>query len=324
MKNWININDLYDVYHKIKQQGINVVIHRLGLNKKSIIKKVWDNSDNPPINWWAIPQVRARWNQLISNNSSIKYQDYFIEKYLKNKKQLILLSPGCGTAEKEMEYAKYHQFKLIECFDMSSKRIGAAKNNAIKKNLTNMTFSINDLDKFKFKKNYYDIIVFDMILHHIKDIEGLLIKVQASLKASGLLMINEYVGPNRFQYNKEQLNEANKLLKKIPKKFRKLWNSKTVKNKIYKPGILRMFLSDPSEAINSEAIIPTLNKMFSVVEERPYGGNIIHLLLKDIAHNFLTNNSETNKWLQYLFEKENYFIAKNQNSNFMFSIYKNN
>ena len=187
-----------------------------------------------------------------------------------------------------------------------------------------MIFRINDLETFEFKKKYYDIIVFDMILHHIKNVGNILEKVKYSLKNDGLLLINEYVGPNRFQYTKEQLDESNQILKKIPKKFKKRWNSKIIKTKIYKPGILRMILADPSEAINSESIIPTLNNMFDLVEEKPYGGNLLHLILKDISHHFIDNHSETTELLNYLFEQEDKFIKKYKVSDFIFCIYKNN
>jgi|TARA_B100001964_G_C14181742_1_gene576611 ubiquinone/menaquinone biosynthesis C-methylase UbiE len=324
MKNIVNIDDFYDLYYKIQQQGLNVITNRLGISQKSRVKRVWDKNSNPSINWWSVPKIVERWNKLISHNYNIKYQDYFVDKYLKNEKKLILLSPGCGNAIKEMEYAKYSQFKLVECVDMSSERVKIAQENSREKSFDNMIFSVNDLATFEFKKNHYDIIVFDMILHHIKNVGNILEKVKYSLKNDGLLLINEYVGPNRFQYTKEQLDESNQILKKIPKKFKKRWNSKIIKTKIYKPGILRMILADPSEAINSESIIPTLNNMFDLVEEKPYGGNLLHLILKDISHHFIDNHSETTELLNYLFEQEDKFIKKYKVSDFIFCIYKNN
>ena len=322
MKNIINIDDFYDLYYKIQQQGLNVITNRIGISQKSRIKRLWDKNNNPPINWWAIPQVEKRWNKLISNNCNINYQDYFIEKYLKNKENLILLSPGCGNGIKEIKYARHSQFKLVECFDMSSKQVNIAKENARKKSLKNMMFSINDLATFKFKKNHYDVIIFDMILHHIKDVSSILEKVKYSLKNDGLLLVNEYVGPNRFQYTKEQLIKSNQILKKIPKNYRKRWNSHSFKTTVYKPGILRMILADPSEAINSESILPSLNKMFSLIEEKLYGGNLLHLILNDISHHFISVNSETIELLNYLFEKEDEFIKKYKVSDFAFCIYK--
>ena len=323
MKNIINIDDFYDLYYKIQQQGINVITSRLGINQKSRVKKVWDRNSNPPINWWSVPKVVERWNKLISDNSNLRYQDYFIDKYLKNKENLVLLSPGCGNATKEIEYAKHSQFKLVECFDISSAQVSRAKEKANKKSLKNMIFSVNDLTTFKFKENYYDVIAFDMILHHIKDVDSVLEKAKYSLKSNGLLLINEYVGPNRFQYTKEQLNQSNQALKRVPESYKMRWNSNSFKTKIYKPGILRMILADPSEAVNSEVIMPSLNKRFELVEEKPYGGNLLHLILNDISHNFINENPETIILLNYLFEEEDKFIKKHKASDFMFCVYRN-
>ena len=68
MKNIINIDDFYDLYYKIQQQGFHVITRRLGVSQKSIVKRVWDKNSNPPINWWLVPKVVERWNKLISNN----------------------------------------------------------------------------------------------------------------------------------------------------------------------------------------------------------------------------------------------------------------
>jgi len=48
-----------------------------------------------------------------------------------------------------------------------------------------------------------------------------------------------------------------------------------------------MFLVDPSEAVDSESILPSLHENFKVLEEKKIGGDILLILLKDIAHNFL-------------------------------------
>ncbi|MCH7535984.1 MAG: hypothetical protein IH948_09660 [Bacteroidetes bacterium] len=53
-----------------------------------------------------------------------------------------------------------------------------------------------------------------------------------------------------------------------------------------------MYLSDPSEAVNSENILPEIRRRFKIIEEKPYGGNILHLVLKDISHNFTEDNIE--------------------------------
>ena len=164
-------------------------------------------------------------------------------------------------------------------------------------------------------------ILFDSFLHHIKDLDDVLNKVYKSLKLDGLLVINEYVGPSRFQWSKEQLKIANDALKELPLSFRKRWHNNKIKSKIYKPGLLRMILADPSEAVNSDLILSKIHDRFKVLEEKPLGGNILHLTLKDISQNFTSENEECVKWIQRLFQIEDEFLVKGNKTDFVFGVY---
>ena len=82
-----------------------------------------------------------------------------------------------------------------------------------------------------------------------------------------------------------------------------------------------MILSDPSEAVNSENILQKIRLKFKVLEEKPYGGNILHLTLKDISHNFLKESDECKELLDALFKIEDDFLQGNNESDFIFGIY---
>jgi hypothetical protein len=147
-------------------------------------------------------------------------------------------------------------------------------------------------------------------------------KVLPLLKHEGYLVIFEYVGPNRLQWTTRQLDWANKLLKEIPDKYKTRFNSTTIKKRIYRPGLLRMFLVDPSEAVESQEILPVLHKYFKPLEERKVGWDVLHLLLKDISHNFLSDNNETKSLLTYIFEQEDNYLSETGRSDAIFGIYK--
>jgi hypothetical protein len=65
---------------------------------------------------------------------------------------------------------------------------------------------------------------------------------------------------------------------------------------------------DPSEAIRSNEIIPLAMRNFRVMEHRPYGGTILHMLLHMTAGNFLTE--EARPWLELLFELEDLLLPE--------------
>jgi hypothetical protein len=60
---------------------------------------------------------------------------------------------------------------------------------------------------------------------------------------------------------------------------------------------------------------------FKILEEKPYGGNILHLTLKDISHNFIKENEESNILLDALFKIEDDFLNGSNESDFIFGIY---
>jgi ubiquinone/menaquinone biosynthesis C-methylase UbiE len=323
VKTIISIGDFIDIYFKIRSLGSNKFLSRLipSSNKKRITKAWNSASGNTQSNWWAVPYVQKRWNSIITGDANTDYYAFIIEKYLKDKKDIKLLSPGCGTGSKELKFAKFDNLKSIEAFDISSERIKVAIENVERLGLKNIRYKIADVQSFKFEKDYYDIIIFDSFLHHIKNIDDILIKIYDSLKEDGILVINEYVGPNRFQWSKEQLDISNNALNKIPHLFRRRENSNKVKRKNYRPGLLRMILSDPSEAINSENILQKIRLKFNVLEEKPYGGNILHLTLKDISHNFIIESDECKKLLDALFKIEDDFLQRIKESDFIFGVY---
>ena len=142
------------------------------------------------------------------------------------------------------------------------------------------------------------------------------------MKKEGYLIIFEYAGPQRLQWTKSQLDFSNKLLNEIPEKYKIRLNSNSIKRRIYRPGLWRMLLVDASEAIDSESIIPSIHKHFKIIEEKKIGWDILHLLFKDIAHNFLNKDEETQLLLSYLFEQEDKYLFLNGTSDAVFGIYQ--
>jgi hypothetical protein len=147
-------------------------------------------------------------------------------------------------------------------------------------------------------------------------------RVLPLLKQEGYLIIFEFVGPNRLQWTIEQLDYANRLLRKIPDKYKTRSNGTTIKKRIYRPGLLRKYLVDPSEAVESQQILPVIHRYLKPIEEKKVGWDILHLLLKDISHNFLSDNEETKSLLYYLFQQEDNYLSETGRSDGIFGIYK--
>ncbi len=141
--------------------------------------------------------------------------------------------------------------------------------------MKNLQYVCGDFVSREYEKESFDVIHFNSSLLHFDNVEKLLReKVRPLLTPDGYLVLFEYVGPSRLQWGKEQLEFVNRMLKEIPEKYRLRFKSRSVKTKVYRPGLLRMKLVDPSEAIDSASIVPALHKNFSIIEERKVGWNI--------------------------------------------------
>jgi len=321
-RTYFSLGDLIDLYHKLREKKFLPLKGKLSFSGNKRSKSKWNNEISSS-HFWDIPAVLKRWNEKISGNPYKDYETYFTEKYLHSKKNLHLLSIGCGNGNRERRFASFSNFETIEGIDYASQQISEARKYATIEKLDQLIYHAGDFLDFPLLRESYDVILFNSSLHHFNNIETLLTnRVIPLLKKDGFLVIFEYVGPNRLQWKKEQLKVSNDVLKNIPPSYRKRYKSKSVKKRIYRPGLLRMFLNDPSEAPASSTILNALHKHFKIIEEKKVGWDITHLVFKDIAHHFLNNDPKTAELLQYVFQKEDEYLQYSGNSDAVFGIYQ--
>lgn len=321
---YISIGDFVDLFYKIEQKGLQKILSKFKLKESERVKAKW-NDEISTGDFWVIPSVRKRWNRLSTGDENVEYEDYFVTRYLEEKRDLKLLSVGCGTGSRERKFAQKQVFSEITGIDVAKNAVDEAARLAEEKGFSHVHYICGDFTKQTFEKTHFDVILFNSSLHHFNHIHDFLqYHVLPLLKPDGYLVIQEYVGPNRLQWTREQLDESNRLLAQIPENFRRKLKSNRIKSRVYRPGIIRMKMIDPSEAVDSESILPAIHQFFEVVEEKSLGWNITHILLKDISQNFLGDDAETQSILQKLYEAEDEFVKKQGRFDAVFGIYKPN
>ncbi|MGY3794910.1 class I SAM-dependent methyltransferase [Aquimarina sp. 433] len=319
----ITLDDIIETYTKFRQRGLPFIMSKLNLNAIKRTKSAFNELDISSANWWIIPKVQKRWNLLITGDPNLEYEDFVMQNYLSDHKDLKMLSLGSGICSHELTFAGYDNFKEILCLDINEVLFDQARKIANEKGLKSIHFQIQDLYRYEFPENYFDIVLFHASLHHFKDIENLVgKKIKKTLKSDGKLIINEFVGADRLQFPKHQITATNTALQSIPRSYRKRFKLNIYKNKFYGSGMIRMILADPSECVDSSQIMPSIHKHYKTIYEASYGGNLLPNVLKDIAHHFVTLNKEKEDILDQLFEYEDTYI-KNHSSDFVFGIYQN-
>jgi SAM-dependent methyltransferase len=318
---WITWGDMVDLWHRLRTRGWGYLSRRLRLSAASRVKQSWDSQRTFASSWWHIPAVQKRWNRLATGDPDRSYEDYLYHTYLKDRPDLNILSIGCGNAGHERLLAAYPDVALVHGIDLSPARIAEANALAAEAGLANTRFEAGDVFRMALPQHAYDVVLFHSSLHHFSRLEEMLGSlVPQWLKPDGLLVLWEFVGPTRFQWTKAQLDATNALLRNMPPHLRTRAGSSSVKQRVYRPGTWRMVLADPSESVRSSELLPLLHRYFEPLEERPLGGNLLHLLFHDIAHHFISPNKEAEEWLAKVFDAENQFLKVHM-SDHIFGIY---
>lgn len=318
----ITREDFSDIYIKFHQRGLPFLLSKLNFNSFKRTQSAFNDQNLEGSSFWIVPEVRKRWNKRITGNENMLYEEYISDKYFSNKEHLNILALGTGVCSHEIRLAELNPHCQIDCYDFSDELLKKAKSISDEKELTNISYFAENIMEHHFENKKYDVVFFHASLHHFDHIPEFLEQVVIkNLLPNGLLIINEFVGANRLQYSKSQLEYINKAIQLIPKKYRKIFKTNIYKKKYYGSGTLRMIVADPSECVDSISILPAIHAKFNTVEEQFYGNNILQSALKDIAHHFVELDEEKKRILEEIFALEDELLEKLP-SDFVFGIYE--
>ena len=314
----ITLEDFRDIYIKLYQRGFSFLSSKFSFQKTNRTKSAFNTSTLQTSNWWIIPEVRKRWNLLITGNPNQTYEE-FVSAFFRNSGNKKLVSLGSGICSHEIRLAELNPNWEIHCYDFAEELLKKAKDVSDKKGLKNIFYHTENILQYQFSKQRFDIVFFHQSLHHFDKIPDFIDQViKKILEEKGYLIINEYVGKNRLQFPKNQIKSINKALQLIPKNDRKIYKTNLYKNQFYGSGFIRMYIADPSECVDSENILPAIYQDFEIIIEKPFGGNLLMNVLKDISHHFVNGEKEI---LDSIFELEDEYLKTNA-SDFVFGIYQ--
>jgi SAM-dependent methyltransferase len=125
-------------------------------------------------------------------------------------------------------------------------------------------------------------------LHHMPDVSDALEWSHARLKPGGLLAMDDFVGPDRFQWTDENLRWPTSVRQNLPDRLLRspYLPGELVERTVGRPTPEEVIAVDPSEAVDCSRIIETIKRLFSAPRIVPTGGALYHLALNDIFGNF--------------------------------------
>lgn len=221
------------------------------------------------------------------------------------------LSLGCGDGCLERHGVALGMFDTCEAYDISPDAVAVAEQKAEQAGLDDrLTYEVQDLNTVALEPNRYDAVFAAMSLHHVSNLEHLFDQVHQTLTDGGLFIINEYVGPDRFQWTDLQLEVANQLLALLPETHRIDSASGQLREQVERMTTEHMISTDPSEAVRSSEIVRLIEERFTVLRKVDYGGTLINLALDNITHNFDEQSPSDMAMLQLTFHLESLLIRE--------------
>lgn len=309
--NLVNLHDFVVLFEKLRERGNAGVLRKVFRSEKNRIRHSWSHTNNVPAHWWDIPAVEKRWNLLITGDSDTEPYAYVAEKFFAGGGERNALSLGCGGGGRELKWMATGSISQLDAYDISEERIAHARAEAAKGRFADRAnFRVADIFELNVTPESYDVVLLESSLHHFKPVRRILESVNRWLKPAGYVIVNEFVGPSRFQWSDRQLEIVNGILAMIPEQYRTTWPHGNIKQKAHRPGRLSMYLNDPSEAAESALIQPLLREMFEIVEWKPYGGTLLPLVFKNIAHHFVEQDEEAGRIMRLIFEIEDELLRR--------------
>jgi len=290
----------------------------LDSDKATTISQHWDKlasqgyqRDNARLSWGGLTRVAQNHNRLTTGREDWYWIDYFRDTYFPEGQAGDVLSLGCGEGRIErLLKERGFVFRSVTGVDISQACIESATTAARAVDLApEINYRAADVDTIELPEAAYDFIFFFHSLHHVSALEHVLRACARALRPGGILMVNEFVGPTRFQWTEEQLAMANSILSILPPELRVDLVSNEIKEVIAAPPVEIMIAIDPSEAVRSADIESVLQQYFNIIEEKPWGGTLTHILFENIAGNFDQSNPLHDALVRLIILHEDTLIA---------------
>ncbi|MDF2511038.1 MAG: hypothetical protein K0S04_904 [Herbinix sp.] len=325
--NEINNAEIIDnMLKKIKEGKLSISLaSKEYIERQRMGAEYWSDyrEDANRTRWWQSPTIISHYNEIICGKKVDGWNSGAIE-LLKSKKLIPLygfeeaISIGCGSGNKEIDLLKRGIVKHFTCIDIAKGMIEKAQENARVNGVEHqIEFICGDLFSLPHAKECYDLVFWDSSLHHMESADKAVEISYNWLKQGGLFFCNDFIGNNRFQWSDMQMAIVNGIRLYLSEDYFNNIDGMKFARFIKAPSMQHMMNTDPSEAADSENIIPAVKKHFKNPTIINTGGLVYHLCLEDI----LQNMPEESEILKYMLNLDNQTIDFNMSLNaFIFAI----
>ncbi|HEX6159371.1 MAG TPA: class I SAM-dependent methyltransferase [Thermoanaerobaculia bacterium] len=223
-------------------------------------------------NWMANTAVLMHLNERATGDPARDWLSSWAHRWFVGDALRVLVL-GCGEGWLERAVAQWPFVARIDAVDFAEHAIARAREAA--KDIPKIHYGVVDLNRDELPPDTYDVVVAHSVLHHVENLEHAYAQLERTMKRDATLIVNEYAGPNRFQFSDDVLSIMNMLLRCVaPGEVRT------------RPNVDEMIAHDPTEAVRAEEVLPFTERHFEVLERKQIGGTILQHLLYELVQRF--------------------------------------
>jgi SAM-dependent methyltransferase len=247
--------------------------------------RLWGSADYThrlgEVSWMGSTAVLMHLNERATGDPARDWLSSWAHRFFVGQ-DLRVLVLGCGEGWLERAVSEWPFVSRIDALDFAEAAVARARERGGLK----ICYSVADLNRDALEAGAYDVVVAHSILHHVEQLEHAFEQIERAMKPEATFIVNEYIGPNRFQFSDKILAIINDLLRCLPPQLR----HSALEDRVYeareRPTIEQMISNDPSEAVRASDLMPMIRQRFDVLEVKQLGGTILMHLLYDIVQNF--------------------------------------
>jgi SAM-dependent methyltransferase len=216
--------------------------------------------------WNDFPDAVAEINRRATGDPKTVWYDHFFKNQKRQFKKVLFINCGNGWPEREM-YEKGYLNGEVVGVDYADDLLEEAREKA--GNLPFRYYKM-DINTAKFPEEGFDLVINHAAGHHIANVNKVFAELMRIMTDDGVFLNYDYVGPHRNQYHIHQWHAAHELNQTLPEHVRQTMSY---------PHLPTMLVTDPSEAVHAELILPVMRRYFDFDFFKPVGGAVAYLLL---------------------------------------------
>ena len=198
-----------------------------------------------------------------------------------------MLALGAGMAFTEEHLLRNGFAQHITAYEMSGTAVERARLRFAEGGLSHrIEMRAADVLEDNLPSGGFDVVFVQAAIHHFYRIEDMFELMHRVLEPGGLLVYDEYVGPDLHVWHPEVVALLDELNACLAPQYRWDWHVKATRQEGPKPSREWMLQHDPSEGVHASRILPLTYQWFDVIDRADYGGTLLRPFFSGILRNF--------------------------------------